>query len=143
MISLDNYIDKGTFYWVSLLCLIPFCISYYTKTINKNREIFWFIYEGDERKFDYTFLKKLVTQILVDYFAFFTFFNVIYFCISGKWVSDTNFLTARSFIIIGAIGYMIELIGKSNAILHEQKKKKVMITKDDATPIKNDSNSIK
>jgi hypothetical protein len=117
--NLTLAINKSTFYWVSLIFLLPFIINYYLKTIRKNKDLFWFIYKDGNRKFNYRFLKKIIVQLLLNYFAIFAFLNVIFFVLTGKWVSDSSFQTAKVFLIISAVLYIIDLMEKSDNILDE------------------------
>jgi hypothetical protein len=126
----EQYITRTTFYWLSLIVTALFAFYYYWQTVRKNRDIYWFVYEGDEKRFDVGgFCKKIIIQLLIIFFAFFTFFNVIYFCVVGKWVADNSFQSTRSFVIIGAVAYIFDLIEKSISILYEHKQKKIKISK--------------
>ena len=130
--NLEQYINKSTFYLLSLLVTIAFGFYYHQKTFIKNRDIYWFIYEGDEKRIDFGgFCKKICIQLLVIFFAFFTFFNVIYFCVEGKWVADNSFQSTRSFVIIGAVAYIFDLIEKSSSIIYDHKQKKIQISQGD------------
>lgn len=133
--GVEQYINRTTFYLLSLIVTALFAIYYYFKTIKNNRDMYWYFYHGDEKRFDIGgFCKKIIIQLIIIFFAFFTFFNVIYFCVEGKWVADNSFQSTRSFVIIGAVAYIFDLIEKSITILYEHKEKKIKINQKDATP---------
>src|SRR5437868_679279 len=112
--EVEQYITKSTFYLFSLAITVVFATIYYLYTVKTNRDIYWFVYEGDERRFDIGgFCKKIILQLIIIFFSFFTFLNVIYFCVFGHWVADNSFQSTRSFVIIGAVAYIFDLIEKS------------------------------
>lgn len=128
-----QYITRDTFYWLSLIVTIFFALYYYFITV-KNKDIYWYVYEGEDRRVDVGgFCKKIFIQLLIIFFASFTFLNVIYFCIEGTWVADNSFQLTRSFIVIGAVTYIFDLIEKSVSIPFEHKEKKIQINKKDIT----------
>lgn len=129
--NFEQYINKSTFYLLSLIVTITFGFYYYQQTCKKYKDIYWFIYEGDEKKFDINFCKKVFVHLIVVFFAFFTFFNVIYFCVEGKWVADNSFQSTRSFVIIGAVAYIFDLIEKSSGIIYDHKQKKIQVSQGD------------
>lgn len=133
--NLEPYINRNTFYWLSLIVTVLFVLYIYLNTIRKNKDIYWFVYEADEKRFDVGgFCKKICIQLIIIFFAFFTFFNVIYFCVVGRWVADNSFQSTRSFVIIGAVAYIFDLIEKTLNILYEHKQKKIKISKGDTRP---------
>ena len=135
--NLEHYINKSTFYWLSLSVALAFAFFIYLKTARKNKDIYWYVYDGDEKRFDIGgFCKKIFIQLIVIFFAFFTFFNVLYFCVVGNWVADNSFQSTRSFVIIGAVAYIFDLVEKTVGIIYEHKQKKIKISKEDTRPEK-------
>lgn len=117
------------FHWITLLSVIPFVVYYYRKTVRKDRNIYWFIQEDGEEKFDYDFLLKIFFQLSQIYLTFFTFFNIIYFVFEDKWYSDDSLRSSKGFIFIGAVVYIINLFQKSSNVLYDHKQKKVKVHK--------------
>src|ERR1035438_3373557 len=103
--NLCTIFEAYIFYWISFFCIIPFICYYYIRTINKNKELFWFIYEDGEKKIDLDFLKKAGPNLIQLYFTFFAFFNVIYFVCAGKWFTEDNYKYSLGFVLIAAVVY--------------------------------------
>jgi len=124
--NLQPYINRETFYLISFFVTLIFAFYYYWQTIRVNKDIYWYVYDGEDKRFDAGgFCKKIFIQLLIIFFAFFTFVNVIYFCVKGSWVTDNSFQSTRSFVIIGAVAYLFDIFEKSVNIHYDHKKTKI------------------
>lgn len=123
------------FYWLSALFVTSLILFYLYKCLRSGIKDFWFFYEDGVQKFDFDFLKKIITNLVIFYFASFTFLNVIYFCISGNWVNEHSLQTTKSFIIIGSVSYFFDLLKKSTEIVYQQKKRKSKVNENDITKL--------
>lgn len=117
---------------VSGVITMAYVITYFVKTWrNKEvRELLYFDIEDGDKLFNFTFLKKVIFQLITIFLTAFSLVNVSFFCIMDTWV----FPVAKSFLILGAIIYLIDLTEKSMAIVRDEKKKRRAKRPDEAPP---------
>ncbi len=111
-------------YLISLACSFFMAITYLFKTIGKKNRFYYYYIENGEEEFDWDFIKQMIIQLFIIFFTVFTFLNIVYFVFYGKWLSEENMQTSKSFIIIGSVLYIIDTLKSSMKVIREQKRKR-------------------
>jgi hypothetical protein len=123
---LDTFLAQLPIWVISIVVTLIFAWTYYSRTWkNRNeRELFYFESEDGERYFDFSFLKKVIFQLITIFLTSFSFANVFYFCVNGAWITAGTFGVTRGFLILGSLIYFFDLIEKSMGIIRDERKKR-------------------